>query len=208
MEAIDTAAVSRPGAFLGQISSRVRSAAAGICRQETTTRILDVGCGNGLLFAEAGGTENRFHGVDADFQLLAESRQILQDNNVAPARVALGDAGHLPYRDASFGLVMLLNTLINIPTDALVRQFVGELVRITIPGGRVVVDIRNANNLALRLRYRTNNRSADFTTRAYRLSDICDLLGSLGCTVDDTHRIGPWMPFGCSGIVVVARKSD
>lgn len=203
---METSAVARPGAFLGQISSNVRTTAATICRDSAPGTILDVGCGNGLLFAEIGNVGTRFFGVDADPQLLVEGRRILEDNEVGPAQFALGDAGHLPFLAATFDKVLLLNTLINIPTDALAAAFLAELVRITRPGGEVIVDIRNNANLPLRARYWLHNRRADFTTRGHGLRQVRGVFAALGCEVGTVHRIGPWLPFGPSGLVIRAFK--
>ena len=205
-ETLETGSDTRPGAFLGQISTNVRAIAADICRNSGGQRVLDVGCGNGLLFAEAGNVGCAFFGVDTDAQLLNEGRRILKDNDVGPATFTLGDGGNLPFLDNAFDKGLLLNTLINIPTDTIVAQIAAELVRITAPGGKVVVDIRNNANIILRLRYALHNRTADFTTRGYRLNHIRGLFEALRCEIRTTHSIGPWLPFGASGIVVEAQK--
>ena len=203
---LDTESVGRPKAFLGRISSEVRSAAARICQESAGQRILDVGCGNGLLFAEIGDIHCTFFGMDADAQLLGEARQILYDNKVGPAIFALGDACHLPYRDESFDKALLLNTLINIPTDDLVTEFLHELIRITRSGEKIIVDIRNNANWILRTRYWLHNQRADFKTRGYALGRLRDLFTARGCEIRATHSIGPWLPFGPCGIVIEAEK--
>ena len=81
-EDIRTEAVTRPGAFLGKISSDVRTMAAAVCREDPGHLILDVGCGNGLLFAEIGAIDGTFYGLDPDGQILHEGRRILADNQV------------------------------------------------------------------------------------------------------------------------------
>ena len=203
---VDTAGVTRPNAFLGRISSEVRSLAAQVCRRSDGERILDVGCGNGLLFAEIGNNGCTLFGLDSDLEQMRVGRQILHDNQVESAMFALGDASHLPYKDNVFDKVLLLNTLMNIQSDEFVKAFIAELIRITLPGGKILVDIRNNANWILRTRYWLHNRKSDFNVRGFALRHLRGLFEAHNCEISTLHSIGPWLPFGPSGILIEAER--
>ena len=96
-------------------------------------RILDVGCGTGIStrWLAGGGTE--ITGVDRDPGLLAAAREKLPT-----ARFVESDARRLPFPDGSFDLVVAV-TLLCFLDMAGRTEVVEELVRVTRPGGRVVV---------------------------------------------------------------------
>ena len=197
-------AVARPGAFLGQLSSEVRSVAARLC--PSPGRLLDVGCGNGLLFAElpAGGT---LHGADTDMQLLQEGQKILAGRDLGPTAFTIADASSLPYRNDTFDNILLLNTLMNIPDDSIVVGFMQELARVLRPGGRIILDVRNNANWVMKIRYWLHNMGADFIVRGYDMRHLQEMFQSCGCNIEGSHPVGPWMPFGPSGYVVEATKT-
>lgn len=97
--------------------------------------VLDVGCGPGNFardFAAAAG-DGLVVGVDASASMLATAVRETDDANVAYVR---GDAGALPFRDASFDAVCCFAALylIEEPLRAL-----AEIVRVLAPGGRVAL---------------------------------------------------------------------
>jgi malonyl-CoA O-methyltransferase len=88
------------------------------------TRVLDVGTGTGVAalaladwFPSADVT-----GVDLSPAMLAEARR-----KGGRVRYEVADAAHLPFGDASFDLVVLMNAV----------PFFDELARVTAPGGTV-----------------------------------------------------------------------
>ncbi len=110
-------------------------------------RVLDVGCGRGLLLVGAAThlTTGAAVGIDIwDHTLLAGNRPAATLANAAAEGVAdrvtlrEGDARHLPYPDASFDVVlsslMLHHMTPNGRTEAL-----REMVRVLRPGGRLAI---------------------------------------------------------------------
>lgn len=95
-------------------------------------RALDVGTGAGALALALAPIVREVVGVDRVPELLKLARER------APANVtfAEGDAEHLPFGDASFDLAGTLRTLHHVPRPELV---LAELVRVTRPGGRLLV---------------------------------------------------------------------
>src|SRR5262245_54305512 len=101
-----------------------------------STRILDVGCGEGVLverFHERGWT---IAGVDA---------------NYASDLVRLGDARNLPHEDQSFDLVMLLDVLEHIGFSEQ-SQALSEISRVLRPDGYFLMSVPNLAHFNSRVR--------------------------------------------------------
>lgn len=96
--------------------------------------ILDVGCGTGALLesvaARAPGT--RRVGVDLSPAMLAVAHRKLGDR----ASLVAAEAGHLPFPDQSFDLVLSSSALHYWPDPA---RGLAEIARVLVPKGRVVV---------------------------------------------------------------------
>lgn len=199
---LDTSAVQRPGAFFGHITQTVRTLAAHCYATHPSGRTLDVGCGNGLFFASLPPENDQRIGVDLDLQLLQEARRIFIDNHLTEADWVRGEITALPFQTQTFDNIFFLNTLINIPTDEMVRQLLGELMRICRPNGRIFLDIRNAANPLLRFRYWQHNRREDFTTRAYHMRQLSGLFATKGFCITRKIPIGPRLPFLSLGYVI------
>lgn len=93
--------------------------------------VLEIGCGAGGLL----GPLSRYgevHGLDIDFEYVEFCKKRGFD------RVLCGSGYELPFRDASFDLVALFDTMEHIPDDARAMQ---EVARVLKPGGSVFVSV-------------------------------------------------------------------
>jgi ubiquinone/menaquinone biosynthesis C-methylase UbiE len=125
-------------------------------------RILDVGCGRGLLLIGAAKklTRGKAVGVDIwqDKDLSGNRPEAVLENARAEEvidRVELkeGRAQALPFADEGFDIVLSLSTLHNISREDERDQAVREIVRVLRPGGRVVIhDIMHTRKYAAVLR--------------------------------------------------------
>jgi arsenite methyltransferase len=116
-------------------------------------RVLDVGCGRGLLLIGAARrlTSGRAVGVDVWRGLeLSGNRAEATLENARRAGVAKrvdiqdSDARQLPFADASFDVVVSSLVLHNIPGQEGRRQAVREIARVLKPGGHVaLLDMRH-----------------------------------------------------------------
>lgn len=108
-------------------------------------RILDVGCGTGILSRIAArpmAPEGRVVGVDLSDGMLALAGSLARGEGLAD-RISFhkGDAERLDFPDASFDRVVSLYALRHFP-DPL--QALREMVRVSRPGSRVVVGVGSA----------------------------------------------------------------
>ncbi len=102
-----------------------------IYKQRSDLKILDIGCGTGAMSEKM---MSRGMVVSADFSPLALSfgqRRSLK-------HLCASDAMQLPFRDASFDLVVAMDTLEHLPDDS---RALAEIYRVLKPGGRVIATV-------------------------------------------------------------------
>jgi ubiquinone/menaquinone biosynthesis C-methylase UbiE len=103
-------------------------------------RVLDVGCGTGVVtrdIAHLLSNDGYVLGLEPNPYLVAEGRRIAADEGVDGAvEWAFADARRLPIADAAFDVVICATVLAHIPDGA---AAVPELVRVLRPGGRLAV---------------------------------------------------------------------
>lgn len=110
-------------------------------------RLLDVGCGGGRDLAHwlsRGWTEDRLAGIDVVPDRVERARATCPGIDIR-----LGIAGPLPYPDASFDVVCASTVLTSILDDEVRRALCVEMMRVTAPGGLLLVYdfvIRNPRN--------------------------------------------------------------
>lgn len=117
--------------YVEQVCLPLFGAALDAARVTTGTRLLDAGCGAGLLTLLASLRGAEVTAFDASAGLLAIARQRLP-----AADVRQGDLETLPFADASFDAVTAVNSLFYAADMATAMR---QLVRVVRPGGRVVV---------------------------------------------------------------------
>jgi ubiquinone/menaquinone biosynthesis C-methylase UbiE len=100
--------------------------------------VLEVGCGPGtdvFDLAEIVGPAGRLIGLDASEVMIAQARQRASERQL-PITFEIGQVQALPFPDATFDVCRAARLLEHLP-DA--GQAISEMVRVTRPGGRVVV---------------------------------------------------------------------
>ena len=111
-------------------------------------RILDVGCGNGLLMYNLRSRANELFGLEMARNRAKNARRELENRGVA-ATITEGNIEHsLEYSDHFFDVVVCVDTL----------QFVlnlwsamTEISRVLVPGGCFIATVPNASSLRRRL---------------------------------------------------------
>ncbi len=118
-------------AYVEQVCLPLHAAVLDAARVTSGTRLLDAGCGAGLLALLASLRGAQVSALDASPELLAIARKRLPS-----ADVREGDLEALPFDDASFDAVAAVNSVFYAADMA---QAMRELARVIRPGGRVVV---------------------------------------------------------------------
>jgi ubiquinone/menaquinone biosynthesis C-methylase UbiE len=105
-------------------------------------RVLDVGTGTGVaaVALAARYPDAEVTGVDLSPAMVAQA-----ESNGGRVRFQVGDASELPYADASFELVVLMNAI----------PFFDELARVVAPGGHVAVSFSRGDETPI---YVTDDR--------------------------------------------------
>lgn len=107
----------------------------------SATRVLDAGCGEGILVEEYAGRLD-ITGVDA---------------NYSSARVTLGSVTALPLPDASFDRALCLDVLEHLTYEDQPRAL-AELFRVVRPGGELFVSVPNLAHLQSRIQFLLRGR--------------------------------------------------
>jgi SAM-dependent methyltransferase len=108
----------------------IREYLFGIVNFKAGNKILDVGCGTGVINEELGGTGLSQYGLDINLHHL-----MLATHHSADTHYLQGDANQLPYADHSFNLVYCHFLLMWVKNP---RNVLEEMKRVTKPGGKVM----------------------------------------------------------------------
>jgi len=151
---------------------------------QATGKILEIAIGTGrnLPLYPAGA---RLTGFDISPRMLAIADERARALGLE-IELALGDAQHLSYEDASFDTVVCTLALCSIPDD---RAAIAEVFRVLRPGGRfVLVEHVRSHHPVVRGIERLMERWSLPRTGDHLLRDPLDHLEPAGFVVDQTAR--------------------
>jgi SAM-dependent methyltransferase len=107
-------------------------------------RVLDLGCGDGEVLAGLvrwGAAPGHLTGIDVQPEAVARAHA-----RWPALRFDVADVAAVPYRDASFDLVLCFTLFTSILDDGVARRVAGEVWRVLRPGGALVwYDFRIGN---------------------------------------------------------------
>jgi ubiquinone/menaquinone biosynthesis C-methylase UbiE len=161
----------------------VHDAVAGALRSLHPRRVLDVGCGTGLLTtrlarALAGAS---ILGCDFSSGMLDQAR-----GHPEPVSWVRGDALRLPFRDASVDAIVSTEAFHWFPDQ---RRALAEFFRILAPGGHLLVAIVNTPDRNVRTMFRVLSSAVgqplDWPTRA----EMRTLVEGAGFRVESQRRL-------------------
>lgn len=100
-------------------------------------RVLEAGCGTGLLLETISAVSSRAFGCDLSPGMIRKAKE-------RGHPVAVGSVTALPFADASFDVVYSFKVLAHVPD---LGGALSEMARVTRPGGHVVFDSYNSMSL-------------------------------------------------------------
>ncbi|HEX2093423.1 MAG TPA: class I SAM-dependent methyltransferase [Longimicrobiaceae bacterium] len=168
-------------------------------------RLLDLGCGTAnlaLMLAGWGVRPELYLGVDPVPEMLRVAADKLRDVPPSfPARLAAGEAGTLPVREAAFDTVVSASNLHYWPDPARGLDRVRAALR---PGGRFLVVDWSRDTLRMKLRDRWLRLLGDRYHRVYTADECAGHLRAAGLRVRALGRRG--IPGGWEMLVAEAER--
>jgi SAM-dependent methyltransferase len=158
-------------------------------------RVLDLGCGDGLLTATLATHGARAVGIDVDRSALHAAVARMDTTRSGSARFVQGRIERLPFGDDTFDVVTAVTVLCLLPDRA---TAVREAARVLRPGGRLIIgDLGRWNAWAARRRIKgwfgsRLWRSAHFSTAA----DLSRLIERAGLIVEAVRGSVYYPPIG------------
>lgn len=146
-------------------------------------RVLDAGCGEGVLIEEL-----RTKGYDA----------IGVDRNCATAHVLRSDILALPFGAQSFDVVLFLDVIEHLPFPDQARAL-EEIHRVLRSDGRLIISIPNLAHLYSRIRFLTRGKlkrtaSIEKHPGDRPIAEFLDLLKVRGFRIEQRYGIFPTLP--------------
>ncbi len=117
---------------MAEIASAKLSIRPDLLPSSASSRVIDVGCGDGRHIVEAARRDCFAVGLDYDAEELRRARERIGAHHVD---LVVGDATRLPFRDSVFDAVICTETLEHLPDDA---GAVREIARLLRPGGTLL----------------------------------------------------------------------
>ncbi len=143
-------------------------------------RILDAGCGTGLLLRRIAATapQARLVGIDLTAAMIRQA-------DSSTSNLVLGDVRHLPFADASLDAVVIASVLQYLPDPA---TALAEAARVLRPAGRVVITLWDSESRRMRLfsRWLRCRNRADIHLHAP--GDVTTACRERGLLVRQSHR--------------------
>ena len=151
------------------------------------TRVLDVGCANGLHLRLVAAMCAEAVGVDINERMVELARQRLAADGIAHARVELASATALPFADGTFQTAYSFSTLLLVED---LEGALGEIARVLAPGGTAVLDVTGRWNLSQRHWRRWYRNQGHFGLHALSFSQARALLSRHGFEIGESHALG------------------
>jgi ubiquinone/menaquinone biosynthesis C-methylase UbiE len=187
-------------------------------------RVLDIGCGDGLLAAELQKSAAEVVALDASQAMLEAAQQRARNEHVR-LTLCRGRAEELPFSDASFDIVVAVTILCFVPQA---QQTLSEIGRVLKPGGRLVIgELGRWSTWAARRRIKAWLGSPMWRAGRFRTpGELRRLARAGGLTPDDVlgavfyphsnvaarhlQRLDPWLSarttFGAAFLILCATK--
>ena len=155
--------------------------------------LLDIGCGEGLLYENPTTEQNsrRCIGVDTENEMLKIAQNSFEKKKQDRFRFLKADAQHLPFLDKTIDAAICINTFYNFHAKSDVVDALEEMERVCKRDGFIIFDIRNRINPFVFLRFKfVWIYDTHVTLNAYSLKELTTVLTSRGLVIKETIPIG------------------
>ena len=161
-------------------------------------KVLDVGCGTGLMCAKLAASGREVVGVDLSTAMIQRARRQAHPN----IHFVRGDAEALPVDDESFDAVV---NLISFHHYARPARAAAEFRRALRPGGRLILIAFDRSSRYITLAQKTNRwiRSIAGTSWQKTSAEIVAVLREAGFTTFEVHPVRYWI----KTFAIVAERS-
>jgi len=112
----------------------------------TTDRVLDLGCGPGGFLTVMAPYCGHIVGADIVGEFVERTNEVIEQHGLANAEAVLVTGARLPFDDASFDAVVLVDTIHHLED---VPATFDEVTRVLRPGGHVLIFEPNKGNIPL-----------------------------------------------------------
>lgn len=103
-------------------------------------RVLDLGCGNGLMTGEVVKRGGRYFGSDISAKLVSLARKkYVGEIKKKKAQFFVADALNLPFKNNQFDFIFSFSVIHHIPSAELRKKFLEEVFRVLKPRAKVVI---------------------------------------------------------------------
>jgi ubiquinone/menaquinone biosynthesis C-methylase UbiE len=151
------------------------------------TRVLDVGCANGLHLRLVAPLCAEAVGIDVNERMVDLARERLAADGIDNARVELASATQLPFADGTFQTAYSFSTLLLIED---LDGALSEIARVLSPGGVAVLDVTGRWNLSQRHWRRWYRKQGHFGLHALSFPQARGLLSHHGFEIAESHALG------------------
>ena len=151
-------------------------------------KVLDVGCGTGLMSAKLAASGRQVCGVDLSAAMIARARK-KHDPRI---QFIQGDAEKLPAENASFDALVNLISFHHYPNPA---RAAAEFRRVLHPGGRLVLVAFDGGSRYIRLAQATNCLTKSIAGKSWQKTSaqIATLLRSAGFSRVEIKPLRYWI---------------
>jgi SAM-dependent methyltransferase len=174
-----------------------------------TGKLVELGCGEGLLLADLADAYPRagIFGIDISDDHLDQAKTRLTGNlNV---RLFPGDALKTDFEADHFDRCFCINVVLNLPGAAALEALIAEAHRILKPGGLFVFDIRNSWSPIIRMQYtfvRFYDPGITVPLRSYTTGTVTGMLARHGFALRERQNIGFPKNFMAPAVLITGEK--
>ncbi|MBU0502995.1 MAG: class I SAM-dependent methyltransferase [Candidatus Omnitrophota bacterium] len=198
----------------GNWQDKVRAAALFLCRDITAGQALEIGCGEGLFLTQLAKAHPGLECRGADNSLLRaeQAKTRIKEMGLNNAEADCQDAEKLEFADNYFDVVICINVFFNLPSLGNIKKVLTQVNRVTKKSGRLIFDIRNSANPALKIKYKLapyyDASVKNLPLNTYSCAQIEGLLKEAGFTVENKLYLGFPIKAFAPLIVYQAKKND